>query len=179
MMIIVFVREGLRFECGQLAMTTCLRWWGWGITRPNDIACPFHRRRTAALENLRSNCIVRDSGGHSQRYWRLLCSVCIYILLFSLAPGKQLVLYCMYARRCVPYSCSHRASSRNFACAPDYIILKCLVTATTLSSRYVQYIIMKMFGVPRSITRRFPRGLSIRTFRFGAFLVFEFFSPSR
>jgi len=61
-------------------------WWG-TKTEWYRVGCPFHLDgRTVALENLRSNCIVRDSGGHLQRYWRSW-----YIRFCSLAPGKQLV----------------------------------------------------------------------------------------
>lgn len=115
-------------------------------------ACPFHRR-TAALENLRSNCIVRDSGGHSQRYWRLWY-VYIYIL-FSLAPGKQLV----YARPCVPLLSS---SSRNFV---HRIILKCLVTSTFSSTHDISYYYNEDVRCAKhrsALWEQFPRG-SIRT----------------
>jgi len=84
-------------------------WWG-TKTEWYRVGCPFHLDgRTVALENLRSNCIVRDSGGHLRRYWRSW-----YIRFRSLAPGKQLVYTGATTTYFTPYS-------RNSV--QDYIII--------------------------------------------------------
>jgi len=78
--------EGLQSVRAVWATYDYNYWWG-TKTEWYRVGCPFHLDgRTVALENLCSNCIVRDSGGHFRRYWRSW-----YIRFRSLAPGKQLV----------------------------------------------------------------------------------------